>query len=424
MNLPLISLLALLAAILVSCFTRLNAGLLSVALAFLIGVLLGGVKVQEVAAGFPAGMFLTLVGVTLLFGQAQANGTLDRVAERAVKLARGNAGLIPIIFFVLALVVSAVGPGNIAATALLAPVAMAVAGRAGISAFLMAIMICNGASAGAFSPFAPSGIIANGLMAKAGLVGVEWRNFINTLAAQSFVAFAGYFSLGGLRLFTQKPPSETPPSLPGAEKTAEKIEPFDAKQKLTLAVIAALVLSVILLKLDVTVGAFIGAVMLSLAGVADERAAVKAIPWDAILMVCGVTVLVAIMERAGGMNLFTSLLARLSTPTSVTAVIAFVTGLVSVYSSSSGVVLPAFLPTIPGLVEKLGGGDALAIAYSINVGSHLVDVSPLSTLGALCIANAAASENRTALFHRMLAWGLSMAAVGAAVCFVFFGLLR
>jgi di/tricarboxylate transporter len=424
MNLPLISLLALLAAILVSCLTRLNAGLLSVALAFLIGVLLGGVKVQEVAAGFPAGMFLTLVGVTLLFGQAQANGTLDRVAERAVKLARGNAGLIPIIFFVLALVVSAVGPGNIAATALLAPVAMAVAGRVGISAFLMAIMICNGASAGAFSPFAPSGIIANGLMAKAGLVGVEWRNFINTLAAQSFVAFAGYFTLGGLRLFAQKPPSETPPEATAAEKTAEKIEPFDAKQKLTLAVIAALVLSVILLKLDVTVGAFIGAVMLSLAGVADERAAVKAIPWDAILMVCGVTVLVAMMEKAGGMSLFTSLLARLSTPTSVTAVIAFVTGLVSVYSSSSGVVLPAFLPTIPGLVEKLGGGDAPAIAYSINVGSHLVDVSPLSTLGALCIANAAASENRTALFHRMLAWGLSMAVVGAAVCFVFFGLLR
>jgi hypothetical protein len=101
-----------------------------------------------------------------------------------------------------------------------------------------------------------------------------------------------------------------------------------------------------------------------------------------------------------------------------------VTGIVSVYSSSSGVVLPAFLPTIPGLVEKLGGGDPLAIAYSINVGAHLVDVSPLSTLGALCIANAAASEDREALFYRMLVWGLSMSVVGALVCFVFFGLLR
>ena len=141
-------------------------------------------------------------------------------------------------------------------------------------------------------------------------------------------------------------------------------------------------------------------------------------------MVCGVTVLVALMEKTGGMDLFTSMLAKLASQQTVTGVIAFVTGLVSVYSSSTGVVLPTFLPTIPGLIEKLGGGDALAIAYSINVGSHLVDVSPLSTLGALCIANAAESENRTRLFHKMLGWGLSMAVVGAVVCFVFFGLLR
>ena len=95
--------------------------------------------------------------------------------------------------------------------------------------------------------------------------------------------------------------------------------------------------------------------------------------------------------------------------------IALVTGLVSVYSSTSGVVLPAFLPSVPGLVEKLGGGDPLAIASSILVGGHLVDVSPLSTIGALCVAGAAAGEDRRLLFNRVLAWGLSMAVVGAVL---------
>ena len=66
--------------------------------------------------------------------------------------------------------------------------------------------------------------------------------------------------------------------------------------------------------------------------------------------------------------------------------IALVTGLISIYSSTSGVVLPTFLPMVPSLVQQLGGGDPLAVALSINVGSSLVDVSPLSTLGALCIA--------------------------------------
>src|SRR5438132_2532679 len=124
-----------------------------------------------------------------------------------------------------------------------------------------------------------------------------------------------------------------------------------------------------------------------------------------------------------GMDLFTTILARFSTQTSVTGVMGFVTGLISVYSSSSGVVLPAFLPTIPGLIQKIGGGDPMAIASSVNVGAHLVDVSPLSTLGALCIANAAASENRKALFNKLMMWGLSMSVVGALVCWVFFGLL-
>jgi hypothetical protein len=65
----------------------------------------------------------------------------------------------------------------------------------------------------------------------------------------------------------------------------------------------------------------------------------------------------------------------------------------------------------------------MAIASSINVGAHLVDVSPLSTLGALCIAAAPPAEDRRVLFNRVLAWGLSMAVVGGVVCFVLFGLL-
>ena len=146
-------------------------------------------------------------------------------------------------------------------------------------------------------------------------------------------------------------------------------------------------------------------------------------PWGVILMVSGVTVLIAILEKKGGMDLFTTILARFSTQTSVTGVMGFVTGLISVYSSSSGVVLPAFMPTIPGLIQKIGGGNPMAIASSVNVGAHLVDVSPLSTLGALCIANAAASEDRKALFNKLMIWGLSMSVVGAIVCWVFFGLL-
>jgi hypothetical protein len=113
-----------------------------------------------------------------------------------------------------------------------------------------------------------------------------------------------------------------------------------------------------------------------------------------------------------------SLVARIATSNTVTGVVALLTGVVSVYSSTSGVVLPAFLPMVPGLASTLGASP-LGIAMSMNVGGHLVDVSPLSTIGALCLAGAAADESRM-LFNKLLAWGLSMAVVGAALCFVIF----
>jgi len=417
MSLAVISLLALLVVVAAGSFLPVNLGVLSIALACVVGVVLGGMKLPAVMAGFPAGLFLTLIGVTLFFSQARVNGTLARVSEVSVGLVRGRAAAIPIVFFLLALIFASIGPGNIAAVALLAPVAMAAAGRAGVPAFAMALMVCSGANAGALSPFAPTGIIANGLMANIGIEGVQWTNYLSLLCAQSFVGFAGYFMFGGMRVVAAGRVAQV------VQPAGDDVAPFTWQQQLTLGIIAALIFCVVVLKLDITIGAFVGAAVLSLARAADEKDALRSIPWSVILMVCGVTVLIGVAEKTGGMDMLTTMLSSLSSQNSITAVIAFVTGVISVYSSSSGVVLPAFLPTIPGLIEKLGGGNALAIASSINVGSHLVDVSPLSTLGALCIANAAADVDRRRLFNQMLAWGLSMCVVGALVCYIFFGLM-
>lgn len=85
--------------------------------------------------------------------------------------------------------------------------------------------------------------------------------------------------------------------------------------------------------------------------------------------------------------------------------------------------MPAFIPLVPGLIEKLGGGDPMAIVSAINVGSHVVDVSPLSTIGAICIANAASHEDQKQLFQSLLLYGMSMAVFGAVICYFFFGVL-
>jgi Na+/H+ antiporter NhaD/arsenite permease-like protein len=312
------------------------------------------------------------------------------------------------------------GPGNIATAALLAPLAMATAARSRIPLFLMAIMVGNGANSGALSPFAPTGIIVNGIMARNGLPGLEAQTYLYNLLAHALVAFTGYALFGGVKLFRDNPapdgasPAGDPPLPEPAHADA-----FGRRHWITVATIAVLLLSVIVAKVNVGMAAFAGAVVLVLSRAADDGEAIKRMPWRVIVMVCGVTVLISLVERSQGIDLLVSLVAKTASANTVTAVVAFFTGIVSVYSSTSGVVLPAFLPMVPGLAAALPGASPVAIAASMNVGGHLVDVSPLSTIGALCLAGVAADESQ-ALFNKLLAWGLSMAVVAAVLCYVLF----
>lgn len=406
-----LSLLALLVALALSMTSQINVGWLALAFAWIIGVYRADMRPDAVMAGFPASLFLTLAGVTLLFAIAEANGTLRVLAHRAIRGARGNAHIVPVFFFVVACALASVGPGAISTVALLAPISMAIGRRLGLPAFLTALMIANGANAGNLSPFSSVGIIANGAMARAGLTGHEGRVWFANFAAHLIVAAVAY------AWFARADAA----AVDGGEGHADEAAAFSRAQRFTLAVIAAWIAGVVFGNVNLGLAAFAAAALLMVAGAGNERLAVQAMPWGIIMMVCGVSVLINVLEKTGGMDLFTTLLAAAASPSSVNGVIAFVTGAISTYSSTSGVVMPAFLPTASTLVSQLGGGDPLAVALSINVGSSLVDVSPLSTIGALCVAAVPAPAESRTLFRQLMTWGLSMTIVGALLCLLFAG---
>lgn len=410
MNPAVASLLALLIAIVLSIVTRINVGLIAIAFAWLVGVYVAGLGADAVVRGFPSSLFLTLAGVTLLFAAVEANGTLEKLAHRAARMARGDARLLPVIFFATACLISTVGPGAISSVALIAPLAMAIGARAAVPPFLTALMVANGANAGNLSPVSSVGVIANTAMASAGLPGHEGKVWLANLAAHTLVALFAYVLLRGYRLEgTAAGAGEAPDG------------GFTPKQRLTIAIVLAWIAGVLLFKLNLGLSAFGAVALLIGLRTVEDAAAIKRMPWGVIVMVSGVTLLISVLETTGGMELFTTLLARLATPATVNGTVAFVTGAISTYSSTSGVVLPAFLPTVPGLVEQLGGGDPVAVALSINIGSSLVDVSPLSTLGALCLAALPAGAPAQVLFRQLFVWGLSMAVVGAVLSQLFAG---
>jgi di/tricarboxylate transporter len=404
MSAAVLALLALLVALAVSMFSRVNVGWLGLALAWVIGVYTAGLRPDEVMAGFPTSLFITLTGVTLLFAIAETNHTLAALAARGLRLARGSVSVVPVALFLIACVLSSIGPGAISTVALLAPLAMVMGDRGGVAPFLTALMVANGANAGNLSPISSVGIIANGAMSKAGLVGYEGRVWFANFAAHVLVAAVAYLWLHPRR--TSTPTRSVMPADP-------PVPSFTRSQRVTLGVITLWIAGVLGLNINLGLSAFAAAAVLLVIGAADEAVAVRRVPWGIIMMVCGVSVLIGLLEKTGGMDLFTELLARMASADTLNGVIAFVTGAISTYSSTSGVVLPAFLPTAATLVDKVGGGDPLAVALSINVGSSLVDVSPLSTIGAICVAAVGDQNLARTLFRSLLIWGLSMTLVGA-----------
>jgi Na+/H+ antiporter NhaD/arsenite permease-like protein len=405
MNAALLSLLALLTAIILSMVSRLNVGLVALGLAWLIGVYIAGMSTEVVMAGFPVSLLLTITGVTLLFACAEENGTLKVLAAQAIRLARGRRWALPLLFFLIATILSMVGPGSISSVALIIPLAMAIGERARLPWLLIALMVTNGANAGNLSPFSSVGVIANSRMAAIGLGGHEWRVFLANLLAHAFVSGVAFLLFGGLKLTGEAgdPPAVERPRI-------------ERSHWLTIAIIGLWIIGVVFFKLSLGLSTFVATTLLILLRAGNEGEAIRLVPWNVVLMVTGVATLIALMEKTGGLELFTTLLARLASPWSVNGVMALITGVISTYSSTSGVVLPAFLPTIPNLIQQIGGGDPLALALSINVGSALVDVSPLSTLGAMCVAAVKNQQDSRRLFNQLLLWGISMTLVGAIIC--------
>ncbi len=440
------SIVALAIVIIISCVNeQLHVGFLSIGFAIIVGGIWVNMTGAKVVAGFPLSLFMMLVGVTFMFAMAQVNGTLDKLTSYSVRLAGGNMLFLPFIILALTIIITTIGPGNIAGVALLAPITMAIAARVGMSAFCMTILVVGAANAACFSPFAPTGIISNGLIAKMGPLipdlfkawspdGLAWKMYFNSLLAQGLVTIAGFVIFGGWAWMMRHKSTSV-----HIDEIAPKPEPFTVKQWYTMAAIFIMLILVIVPALPGMKGYFpkvilnmasnIGTICFVLSGIlmllnaADSKAAVKSMPWFVIMMVCGVTVLIEVMEKSGGLSAMTKAIAVLSGPATVNFWLGLVTGVISAYSSSSGVVMPAFLPLVPGLLTQVPGSDAVAMISSINIGAHLVDTSPLSTLGALCIACAGDHEDKQKLFRNLLIWGLSMSIVGAIVCWLFFGII-
>lgn len=410
----LLSLVFLLIAIFLGFFRKMNTGLLSIAFALVLGRL-AGIADAEIIKGFNASLFLMLLGVTYLFSLAQLNGTLDLLAQKVIALAGKRIYLIPIIIYVFSTILAAIGPGTVPTMAIMMVFSMALAAEMKISPVLLATLTALGATGGGVSPLAATGIIGINLCAEFGLTGIEKEFLLNGILASTIYAVIVYILLGGYKLKAQ------------AEGTAKEIDAFNYKQLLTLAGIAAMVLLVMVWRINVGLVSFAVAAVLSFLRVSDEAKALKHIPWGTLLLITGVGVLMQLIIDLGGIDVLSSILVSVMSERTAAAVMGMTAGIMSWFSSTSGVVMPTLIPTIPHVAQQLGGVNQLELASTITMVANTASISPLSTGGALALAAYASAasdgqKHQQQLFVRM--FGVSALGVSVLCVFSYFGMFH
>ncbi|WID99882.1 SLC13 family permease (plasmid) [Bosea vestrisii] len=468
MSSQMLSIYALAVMFVIATILPINMGVLAFVGAFLVGTLAAGMTANQIIAGFPGGLFLTLVGITFLFAIAQNNGTIDWLVRLAMRAVRGRIAAIPWIMFGVSALLTSVGAVSPGAVAIVAPIALGFALKYKINPLLMGLMVIHGAQAGGFSPISIYGGITNRIVAKAGLPLNEIATFLASFGVNFAVALLLFFALGGRKLLSARVdgshqmaprtagtlalavPGSVTSARPAdaqaygdAEFEAASEERLIARQKtdpaadaglddrtaqgphwyrvLTLAGIILLAVLTLAYNLDIGFVAITIGLALSLIAPDLQKRAMGQVSWPEIMLITGVSTYVVVLEKMGTISFVGDSVATLASPMLAALLLCFIGAVVSAFASSTAV-LGSLIPLAVPFLQSGTGVSAVGFVAAMAVASTIVDVSPFSTNGALVLANAQGVD-RQAFFQKLMAYGAAVTLIAPIVVWFLFVVL-
>jgi di/tricarboxylate transporter len=428
--------------VLVATVRSVNMGAVAFLGAFLVGTLIFGESADDLFSGFPGDLFVVLVGVTLLFAIAKANGTVDWLIHMGVRAVKGRIAFIPWVMFLMTALLTSVGAVVPGAVAIMAPIGMTFAVRHRINPMLMGLLIINGGSAGGFSPIGVFGVITNGVVDESELASNPVLLWVGSFLFNALLSVAVFLIFGGRELLnrrveeTNEEPIEEPageragdrepdtePSGSGGTttttRTTTETEPttLNPQRVITLAGLVVLVVGALAFDIDVGLLALSIATVICVLFPKDTKTGVAQVAWPTVLLICGVVTYVSLMERQGTIEMLGDSVADIGVPLLAAFVICLIGAAVSAFASTTGI-LGALIPlAVPFLLT--GQVDAVGLIIALAISSSVVDSSPFSTSGALTVASS--PENvRDRVFRGLMIWGMSMIIVAPLLSWTIF----
>lgn len=390
--------------------TKYNTGLFAIVFAYLIGCFALGMKPKAVIGQWPVSTMFVIFSVSLFYNFALVNGTLEKTARYLLYACRRFPGLLPFAIYLAAAAIAALGAGFFTVMAFMAPITLLICEEAKMDKLVGAVAVNCGALSGANFMTSGSGIIFRGLMDEGGLADVSF-NYTGVIFVTSVI-----FSLVLIALFRYVPKSNRNI---GKGVSFEKPEPFTARQKTNLYLIITMIVVVLIFpilniilpgneliktinsKIDVGLVAVIFSVVALLLKLAPQKDVIAKIPWNTIIMICGVGMLIGVAIEAGTIDML-STWAGSSLPVWVVPIAFSLIGAVmSFFSSTLGVVCPALFPLVPALAASTGISPMILFTCII-IGAQSSAISPFSSGGSLILGSCSSEEERNKMFPRLL----------------------
>lgn len=392
--------------------TKINTGFFAIAFAYLIGCFVLDLKTTDVVKMWPISIFFVIFAVSLFYNFALVNGTLEKLAGHLMYGCRKFPHLLPFAVFLAATLIAGMGAGFYTVLAFMAPITLLLCEKTGMGKMIGAMAVNYGALAGANFMASQSGLIFRGLMQTAG-VSADTA-FVNSIGIFASTLVVPFVVLGGMVFFT-----DHRKTMNNNVSLAERPGAFTKDQKTTLLLIVLMMLIVLAApllhlalpankaitfvnsKMDIGLVASVFAVIALLLKLGDEKKVVAMVPWGTLIMICGVGMLISVAIKAGTIDLLASWIGTSLPATLVPLAMCVVAAIMSLFSSTLGVVTPALFPLVPALASTMAI-DPLLLFICIVIGAQASAISPFSSGGSLVLGSCASDEGRTELFPQLL----------------------
>ena len=390
---------------------HINYGILGLGAAFLMGIFVMNMRASAVINLFPLNVLFNMMNATLFYGFANENGTLEKVAGILVYKFQAVRRFMPLVLFLVAGIVSGLGAGAVASTMIVTPIAFAIQKKLGFKPIMASLPVFFGAYAFDLVPWGMDYAWFTSWGAEY-IPEAAAYNYGNIYCGYSIVIYL-LLTLIFFVVFRGWKTDNT-----AGEAIIEKPEPMNKKQKLSLAVVLAVV---ILLAVPAIIDTFFpnavtgwitsklalmplctfGTIILTFARAADFRTVVtKRVPWDLILMTCGMGTFFSLAIEIGVVDEFTSKLININSPVLVAVCMSLIGGILSCFLSGM-IVLPVFF----NMVAPLSASCGLPISALMCAGCMGLDstsFSPFSQGGAVQVGFCPDPEERTKLANTQL----------------------